>query len=650
MRKIVMMLVTVALGLMMASSLMAEPTIVYATPEEYQKATGKRLGRYSEAPELKAKVAAGELPALEERLPQEPLVVQPADRIGKYGGKLRTVHPNMIDFWIDMSYEMPINYSTDMMDFDPNVFKSWEVGEDSKTFTFHLRKGMKWSDGHPFTADDFMFYYEDIALNKELNPSGKGNLIIGGEMGVIEKIDDYTIKASFVEPYGFYIERLARWRLEPFAPKHYLKQFHPQYTPKAELDKLVKESGFDTWVALFSSKRFYYSFDPNSPTIAPFIPTGKNSDPVMRTVRNPYYWKVDTDGNQLPYVDGIDRINVPDREAVVLKVLAGDADFIDSYKTVREENFTLLKKNEEKGDYKLVTQWGNNDIMGVVHFNYHHEDPVLRKLFRDKNFRIALSVAVDRDELNGIVFKGLYIPSQVGPPDGPPYNGELPQYKMYTQYDPGLANRLLDTLGLKWDRRGEVRLRSDGEPLHLVLTVGDPEANQQVPIAEMYKKFWKDVGIEITIKPVARKLYEEVVVAGRHDLALLWANWGMRPTSVALRGESSPIRTSWPVSPPWALWLISNGDKGVEPPQGVKRLYEISSEFKSEVDQEKKIALEKEAYLIHSDNLWVISAVKQPADYLPIYYLVIHNRVKNVPLPTPGEWQYTHIPSWFIEE
>ena len=113
MRKIVMILVTVALGLMMASSLMAEPTIVYATPEEYQKATGKRLGRYSEAPELKVKVAAGELPALEERLPQEPLVVQPADRIGKYGGKLRTVHPNMIDFWIDMSYEMPINYSTE---------------------------------------------------------------------------------------------------------------------------------------------------------------------------------------------------------------------------------------------------------------------------------------------------------------------------------------------------------------------------------------------------------------------------------------------------------------------------------------------------------------------------------------------------------
>jgi len=166
----------------------------------------------------------------------------------------------------------------------------------------------------------------------------------------------------------------------------------------------------------------------------------------------------------------------------------------------------------------------------------------------------------------------------------------------------------------------------------------------------MYKEFWKDVGIEITIKPVARKLYEEVVASGRHDLAQLWANWGMRPTSVARRGESVPIRTNWPVSPPWANWLISNGDRGVEPPQGVKRLYEISSEFLSEVDQEKKIALEKEAYLIHSDNLWVISAVKQPADYLPIYYLLIHNRVKNVPLPTPGEWQYAHVPSWFIEE
>jgi len=648
-RKIVVMLLTGAICLIGASSLLAAQSEIYGTIQEYEKLTGKKIKSFSEAPMLREKVATGELPSVEQRVPEEPLVVQPADKIGKYGGTLRTVTYSWNQFG-DMLWDHPLVYSSDMKEIKPNIFKSWEISKDGRTFIFHLRKGMKWSDGYPFTADDFMFWYEDVALNKELNPAGVYNLKVGGEMGVMKKIDDYTIQLSFAGPYGVLLERLCRWRPKPYLPKHYLKQFHPNYTPKDELDKIVKKEGFDSWVSLFESRIVSDNPYPGVPTIDAWLPLDKFGEAVQRYIRNPYYWKIDTAGNQLPYIDRLEEGQVGDSEGVLMKALAGDIDLMNSYTLGYASNYPVLKKNEKKGNYRLVSQYGWCDNIGDVVFNYSHKDPVLRKIFADKRFRIALSVAMNRDEINKVIFKGMYKPSQPAPPDGPPYHGELPQFHVYTQYDPQLANHLLDLMGLKWDKDHNVRLRSDGKPLQLVASVQTGWI-QHVPMAEMYKKYWKEVGIGITLKPLSEQFYSERRNANQHEIGIEPDNFGgRRPIIAAMRDEPVPITPNWMINSLWARWLLTKGEKGEEPPEDVKRLFEINKEFMAEPDAEKRIALEKEIYLIHCENLWEIGGIKQPANLPQVWYEYFSNRVKNVPDPCPPEDYYIQPSTWSIEE
>jgi len=263
---------------------------------------------------------------------------------------------------------------------------------------------------------------------------------------------------------------------------------------------------------------------------------------------------------------------------------------------------------------------------------------------------ITLSVAMDRDEINKIVFKGVNRPSQPGPDVGPPYHGELPRFHVYTEYDPQLANHLLDVMGLKWDEKHEVRLRPDGKPLHLVVSIRT-DFPQEMTIAEMYKKYWKDVGIQTTLKPLSAQFLRERMLAGQYDISI--QNLGFASKGffmAAMRDEPVPLSSSWPINPPWGAWLVSEGEKGEEPPEGVKRLFEIHREFKAEPDPEKRVALEKEMFLIHSENLWTIGSVNQSPELRQVRYMYLNNRVKNVPVPCAGEWYYTIPSSWFIEE
>jgi len=648
-RKIVVMLLTGAICLIGASSLLANQPVIYSGIEEYEEVTGNKIKSFSEAPMLREKVATGELPSVEQRVPEEPLVVQPADKISQYGGTLQTAHWGNIDFLEDLLREFPLTYSNDLEEIKPNIFKSVEVRENGKIFICHIRKGIKWSDGYPFTADDFMFWYEDIALNKELSPTGVNDMKVAGEMGVMKKIDDYTIQLSFAKPYGVFVERLCRWRPVPYAPKHYLKQFHPNYTPKDELDKIVKEEGFDSWVSLFGHER-YYPDNPKVPTICAWQVVTRASEPIHRLVRNPYYWKIDMAGNQLPYADEVHLNLVGDKEGLLLKCLAGEVDYMDPYELCYAANYPVLKKNEKKGNYRLVPQIGWCDTYGTVYFNYSSKDPVLRKIFGDKRFRIALSVAMNRDEINQLIFKGAYKPSQPAPPDGPRYHGELPMFHIYTQYDPQLANHLLDVIGLKWDKDHKVRLRPDGKPLQLVAII-NTEMVQQVEVAEMYKKYWEDVGIQTTLKPLSQDFFGQRITGGQYELGITLSNMGdSHFTWGAMRGNVVPVSTGWTVNPPWARWLLTKGEKGEEPPEDVKRLFEITEEFRSEPDREKRDALTKELYMIHCENLWTLGGVKQPADIILVYYALFHNRVKNVPVPCSPEWYYAIPSTWAIEK
>ena len=627
----------------------------FTTIGEFEKETGWKISQFNEAPMLKDKVASGQLPPLDQRLTKDPLVVWPADGIGEYGGKWREAYPQeAYGLLEDVLREFPLMYTSDMKGIVPNLFKSWEVTDAAQTFVFHLREGIKWDDGRPFTADDFMFWYEDIALNTDLSPSGVNNLKVKGEMGTITKLDDYTLKMSFKHPYGVLLEVLCRWRPMMYAPKHFLKDYHASYVTKTELDAKVKAKGFDTWMDLFGDQMYWYN-NPEVPTIFAWKALNREHEPMHRLERNPYYWKVDIAGNQLPYIDGFERLNLSDSEAILLKSLAGDLDAVATwYITGGAANYPIQKKNEESGDFKMVLGTGWDTQVGVIFFNYSHPDPALRELFLNKNFRIALSTAINRQQVNDVLYKGTYNVIQVGPPAGPPYHGEDPIYKRYTEYDPGKANQILDEMGLKWDANKKWRLKKDGTPIQISAAVTDPPAYDHPSMAEMYKQYWAEIGIDLTVRPMPGA-FNEFYQSGKHDIAIKHAGWGgNRPIIAGTRGEALPLSETWFINPPWGAWVVSGGAKGEEPPgeykQVVTRLNQIHHEFVAEPDEQKRTEIEKEMFRIHADNLLVIGSLTVPFDHPASMHYLISNRMYNYPVPVALEMYYNVPSCWAIRQ
>jgi len=587
---------------------------------------------YNEAPMLRTQVAAGELPPVEERLPEEPAIVKPIEKIGVYGDTWRMVHMGAVDLAAGgylMSEPLAI-WNIDFTRIMPVVVKGWKFSEDAKSITFYLRKGMKWSDGAPFTANDFVFYWNDILLNKGITPIIPANLRVGGEPGKIEKIDDYTFKLSFTKPYGMIIETFAdRFGPKIYAPKHYLKQFHPKYTPMDEIKKIMKNEGFTVWNDLFLDRNTRHN-NPKLPVIEAWYPLDKIDKPIQRWVRNPYYWKVDTKGNQLPYIDKLQFTLVSDAQGIVLKAAAGDIDL--QWRRINFADYTFLMQNRKKGNYQIqeILLAGTN--FGTLYLNFFHKDLILRKLFRDKRFRIALSIAINRNEMNELLFKGLATPAQPFPQPGTPWYVE--EYcKEYTQYDPKKANELLDQIGLKKRDSENYRLRPDGKRLEFVISVFTPWPPENVEGMELVKEYWENIGIKTVVKPVDRALWCARVQACEHDVASYAANMGFAGIPPATCTDVVPTSAFSYWAPMWGIWVGSNGKSGEEPPVDIKRLMEIYYKISEESSTKKRIELNKETLAIHAKNLWMIGIVRQPR-YAE--FIVKSNRFRNVfkqPIP-----------------
>jgi peptide/nickel transport system substrate-binding protein len=576
-----------------------------------------------EAPQLAALVKAGKLPPVAERIGQDPLVIKPLREIGTYGGTWRGGFTGPADFWNGYrccsgpDHLLFWDYTGDKV--TPNIAKGYEIQDGGRTLVIHLRRGMKWSDGRPFTADDFVFWFEDVYRNKDLVPTPSAAMAINGKQGEIQKVDTHTVKFKFPEPYYLLPDVLAGSTplgghaqqgmngMGGYAPAHYLKQFHPKYVGQAELDKKVKDAKFDSWVRQFLFKNDW-ALNPELPVLTPWKTATPSNTATWTLERNPYSVFVDTEGNQLPYIDRVVLTLAENLEVINLRAIAGEYDFQQRHLDLGK--LPVFIENQQRGNYKLHLDPGDYGGDMIIKFNLSYEaDPEIAKWMNTTDFRRALALGIDRDQINETFWLGTGTPSSVVPADSNKYNPG-PQYrKLWATLDVKKANEMLDKVGLsKKDGEG-YRLRTDGKGrLRIeIMTLGG-QFLQFTQIAEMIREQWKRIGIDLTVQEVERSLALKRTAANEQQLGA-WNNDGSEhlftfPLHV-FPWEVAAVSTSGPL---YARWFHSAGTQGKEPPA---RMRELMEKFKKAygVPEKERIELGKEVWKIAAEEVFIIGVI-----------------------------------------
>jgi len=613
----------------------AAPTTAPTSAAAAPTATAEPAAQYKEAPMLAELVKAGKLPPVKDRVGDEPQVVTPVEEIGQYGGTWHRMSISQGDIRTPdrLMYDNLIRWDKNGAEMVPNVAKSWEVSPDGKSFTFRLRKGMKWSDGAPFGADDLMFYFVDHCGNADLTPSFPAGLTSAGEPVKAEKLDDYSVRLSFTGvPHGLFMVVLASgdygYALTMY-PKHYAQQFHPNYVEKTKLDAAVKAAGFEAWYQLYGNK---VGSNPTKTNVElPVIHAWKMTQPppaipaIME--RNPYYWKVDTAGNQLPYIDKMEHLIVENAQAVNLQAIAGNVDM--QLRHMLFSNYPLFQDGKEKGDYRIL-QWTRGYVTdAAICPGLAHADPVMRQILGQKELRWALSLGIKRDEIIQAIYLGMAEPNQVSPLKTSPFYWEE-QAKNLIEYDPARANSLLDGLGYTQKDGDGYRLRPDGKRLSLVFEY-TAAFGSWGDIGELLAANWKEIGIELIVKEIARELLYERKLAGTIDITM-WTgsaelNPLIDPNMFLPQGDSFNAM-------PFANWYNTGGKDGEEPTGDLRQAQKLYDEIKASVDIEKQKALFRQILEMNKENLWVIGICTAPPELV-----IVKNKFRNVPESAVSDWQ-----------
>ncbi len=648
MKRILFTLLLIAATLMPAAGSLADEMLVYpfqyADLDAYAAATGNSIDMWGEAPMLAERVAAGELPPVEERLPAQPVVVQPLEAIGEYGGELAgpTTNPTCCGWDVlEMRLQKLLTIDTDLFTIIPNIAQSIDISDDHTTFTIHLREGHKWSDGEPFTTEDFRFYFEDVLGNSDITPHLGGAWVKSGQLPEMEIIDETTIRFTYAESHPTLIVALgSEVGHRGFRPAHYFKQMHIDYNEDANAQ--AEEKGFDDWVQMFNAKDRPYTFtwnlgsesDPYAPTLNTFVFAGEDTFGNKLYERNPYFFKVDTAGNQLPYTDSLRRILVEDLQVQDLKGIAGE---YSHYGWGTLLSFPTYRDNEEAGNYRTaLVEYSRGNEYSVM-FNYTTPDEALREIFWDKRFRQAMSVAINRDEINELIYFGLANVSQAAPvPTSFFYEPWMTTN--FAQYDPELANQLLDEMGLDQRDADGFRMRPDGETLFLNFQVSVPEDAWR-RIGQLVADYWNAVGVKTNYKLIEIGLFNEM----RNGNQVHLAAWGLDIVDIGeVATRLTNLRPHWGARASghlWRHWLQSDGENGEEPPAEIQELWELGEEFLSEIylsDEWKELG--KEFYTKSFEGLYQIGTIQRPPQPL-----LFKTNLKNTP-PTesPGKWSWSY--------
>ncbi|MAF12252.1 hypothetical protein CMK11_17540 [Candidatus Poribacteria bacterium] len=583
---------------------------------------------FQEAPMLLSRVSAGQLPPVAERLPSDPLMVTPPHQNGPYGGTWTRFATGPQDVGIveaRFAYDGLVRWDAMAREAIPNLAVSWEVADGGRTYTFRLREGVRWSDGSPFTTDDVVFWYEDVIGNEELTPVVPRDFKRGGATMRLETPDDHTLTFRFAQPNGLFLEKLASGRGYEMAryQRRYMSRFHPRYAPVAELEALARESGLDLWTQLFTDRADWRNVD--MPRLWPWVVT--QPPPARPAVfeRNPYYWKVDPEGNQLPYIDRM-TFEIYDGETINLKAINGEMGM--QARHLQFENYPLFMENRERGGYD-VRHWLNGSGGSlVIAPNLNHKDPVLRDLIRDHRFRKALSLAIDRDAANEANYFGIGVPRQMSPPPTSAfYSADLE--RSHIEHDPARATQLLDDMGLAERDRWGVRLRRDGKPLKLYIET--TAMNNRV--LELVAGYWTQVGVKTEVKEVARQLFYQRKRALMHDVGV----WGGADEQIPVLDPRwfIPYSDESIHAIDYARWYRTEGARGEKPYPEVRRAIELFWKIEETADRDEQIRLFAEIARLNEENVWVIGVIGG----LPSIYLV-SNDFRNVPHVAVSGWSF----------
>jgi peptide/nickel transport system substrate-binding protein len=638
------------------------PVQVEVTKEVQVQVTVETPKGRGESPMLKAKVAAGSLPPVDERLPENPVVIGGRDAIGVYGGEVRMIHfdPVWCVSTYDWNSERLLHYSDiDLRTIVPNVFEAWEVSEDGTTFTIKMRKGMKWSDGQPVTTEDIRYFIEDVWFNKDLNASPMWQIRFDGKdnssPAKLEVIDDFNFKLTYAAPFGALPAHFTRWEAvgnwpSILGPAHYYKQFHNKYTDQAKLDKMAKDNKLDTWVQLYNQRcgpsqwgLSTWQFpawlkETPHPTLCAWILTDMPQEGLIQMERNPYYWKVDLEGNQLPYFDTqrFDYITTTDNAK--LKLAQNELDAMGMHDVTMAE-YPFYKDNEKKGNFQvmdLVSCMSDRDVFFPQHVLFGEDgktrDTAMEEIVNHPNFIKALSMAIDRDEINQNLLFGTARMGQMSPVPSSKYYKES-YGTAWAKFDKDAANKLLDDMGLnKKDAKG-IRQRKDGKPLTYVIEQAGLRVGPLTPkVCELVAAFWRDIGVDATSKEVETSLLDQRLTNGIVQCTVWHAD---RCTDLLL-----PLEMRWYIptdsgqggpSSVWAKWhnAVDKTAAGlVEPPDQIKKYYDLFAQMTSTTNEDDRVKFGQQIFDGLAETPLSIGLILEvPAP------LIFNKNMRNLPRP-----------------
>ena len=616
-----------------------------AWPEAWFRppATASEVGlqTFRQSPVLDELVAAGELPPVAERLPDDPVVVEPFSGIGRYGGTARLFLAgesliNVPEGVLRPGPQMRLNL--------PNFAAKAEYLNGARTLRITLRPGHKWSDGHPVTADDYAFWFDHVLMNEELTPVVEPRF----KGARIEKHDAHSFSYHFPQPMPLFVNHLAHNSSRLAAPAHFMRRYHPAFTDPAQLEREAEELGLQDWITYFGAVNSTTDLIPfNRPVLTAYVLVSRTSTRALLR-RNPYYLKVDPEGNQLPYIDYLEVQRVDSPEIMAAKASTGQVDFAG--RQFMTADIPLFRRFEQHNDYSTYV-WPRpygSDV--VLQFNLNHLDEGLRRIFQDVRFRRAMSLAINREEINDIVYFGHGVPRQLTVVPASRYFE--PEFATaWAQFDPARANALFDEMGLV-DRDGDGRReRLDGDPLQITLEYMIGETPKQVTL-DLVTAHWREAGVHVNLKQISGSLQRIRARAGLMDMTIWHAD---RNADILFPIEPYwyvPTNGGWEQSQwsKWTRWYFSDGALGWEPPAQIKELIGWWETLRRTTDEEERIAMGKKILRSQAENLWALGVIG-----LGPHPVVVSHKLRNVPPQGywgwDSRWTWPYYPeTWYLEE